>query len=210
MSRDHDRHADRRPAPTAGIVLAGGAGRRLGGVDKPGLIIGGSTLLDRALVALGEAPVVVVGIRRRTGRPVTFVVEEPAGSGPAAAVGAGVAALETLDDDAVVVLLAADLPAVSGDTVGRLLSALAGAAPADTDAEDADGAVLLDRGNHEQLLLGVWRIGSLRRACAQRSSWTDVPLRQLLAPLRRVAVPELDDEAADIDTPQQWRRWSDR
>ncbi|MEO5834293.1 MAG: NTP transferase domain-containing protein [Nakamurella sp.] len=209
MSRDHDRHADRRPAATAGIVLAGGAGRRLGGVDKPGLIIAGSTLLDRALVALGDTPVVVVGTRRRTGRPVTFVVEDPPGSGPAAAVRAGVTALRTLDDDTVIVLLAADLPAVSSDTVDRLVNGLARAA-ADPDADDTDGAVLLDRGNQEQLLLGVWRIGSLRRACAQRSSWTDVPLRQLLAPLRRVAVPELDDEAADIDTPEQWRRWSDR
>jgi ATP-binding cassette subfamily F protein uup len=35
------------------IVLAGGAARRLGGADKPGLIVGGRTLLDRVTWRLG-------------------------------------------------------------------------------------------------------------------------------------------------------------
>lgn len=189
-----------RPAPAAAIVLAGGAGRRLGGVDKPGLIVGGSSLLDRALAALGDAPTVVVGPERPTGREVTFVVEDEPGSGPAAAVCAGVRALDALSGDAVVALLAADLPAVSHDTVVRLLAAL--------DAGVTDGALLSDRDGREQLLLGVWRIEPLRLACAERSSWTNTALRRLLAPLSRVGIPEVDDEAADIDTPVQWRRWS--
>ena len=60
----------------AGIILAGGAGRRMGGVDKAALVVGGVTLLDRVLTA--ARPVcdwlVVVGPARPTGvAGVTFV-----------------------------------------------------------------------------------------------------------------------------------------
>ncbi|MSW42848.1 MAG: NTP transferase domain-containing protein, partial [Actinobacteria bacterium] len=37
--------------PWVALVLAGGASRRLGGVDKPLLTVGGSTLLERAVTA---------------------------------------------------------------------------------------------------------------------------------------------------------------
>ncbi len=40
----------------AGLILAGGAGRRLGGADKPLLRIGGETILARVLAALRAAP----------------------------------------------------------------------------------------------------------------------------------------------------------
>ena len=44
------------------MVLAGGAARRMGGVDKTALQIGGRTLLDRTLSAVATAdPLVVVG-----------------------------------------------------------------------------------------------------------------------------------------------------
>ncbi|WP_198601894.1 NTP transferase domain-containing protein, partial [Streptomyces sp. MH60] len=45
------------PAPASGragydaVVLAGGAARRLGGADKPGLRVGARALLDRVLAA---------------------------------------------------------------------------------------------------------------------------------------------------------------
>ena len=185
------------PAPAAGLVLAGGAGRRLGGVDKPGLTVAGRTLLAGVLAALADVPVVVVGPGRPVCRPVRFVVEDPPGGGPAAAVAAGVAAL-VVPDGALVALLAADLPAVSADTLHRLAAAV---------STGVDGAVLMD-GGREQILLSVWRHGSLAAACAVRSSWAGESLRSLLAPLTRVPVPAAGSEAADIDTPEQWERWS--
>jgi len=77
-------------APFDALVLAGGAGQRMGdprGTDKAGLDVGGVTLLDRVLAAVVDAQrCVVVGPRRPTARVVTFTIEEPAGSGPAAAI----------------------------------------------------------------------------------------------------------------------------
>jgi len=190
----------REPAPAAGI--AGGAGRRLGGVDKPALVVHGQPLLDRALGALGAGvPTVVVGPVRSTARPVTFVAEDPPGSGPAAALHAGVDALPALPPDAMVGVLAADLPAVTAATLRRLAGALA-ADPA------ADGAVLVEDGR-EQVLLGVWRRGPLTAACAARPSWAGASVRSLLAPLHRIPVAAAGDEGADIDTPEQWRHWSE-
>ncbi|NEC15321.1 NTP transferase domain-containing protein, partial [Streptomyces sp. SID8014] len=37
------------------VVLAGGGARRLGGVDKPGLRVGGRALVDRVLAACAAA-----------------------------------------------------------------------------------------------------------------------------------------------------------
>ena len=46
----------------AAVVLAGGAGRRLGGPTKPRLDVGGASMLARVLAAVSDAaPRVVVG-----------------------------------------------------------------------------------------------------------------------------------------------------
>ncbi|MEU5399582.1 DUF6457 domain-containing protein [Streptomyces sp. NPDC005963] len=72
------------------IVLAGGSAQRLGGADKPGLSVGGRTLLDRVLSASrGARRTVVVGGRRGTERPVVWAREDPPGGGPVAALDAG-------------------------------------------------------------------------------------------------------------------------
>ena len=75
------------------IVLAGGRARRLGGVDKAALEIGDRSLLGIALAACAGARYrVVVGPQRLTDEPVRWALESPAGSGPLAALGAGLAA----------------------------------------------------------------------------------------------------------------------
>jgi molybdopterin-guanine dinucleotide biosynthesis protein A len=43
----------------AGLILAGGAARRLGGVDKPLLTIGSSTMLSRIIAALDLAEIAI-------------------------------------------------------------------------------------------------------------------------------------------------------
>ena len=50
-----------RPAVTAAAIIAGGRGRRLGGLDKSRLVVGGRRIIERQLAVLGEvAPRVLV------------------------------------------------------------------------------------------------------------------------------------------------------
>ena len=49
------------------VVLAGGTARRMGGLDKTMLDVGGVALLDRVLGALGGGPATVVVVGRRGG-----------------------------------------------------------------------------------------------------------------------------------------------
>ena len=187
----------------AAVIVAGGSGRRLGGVDKPALVVGGRSLLRRALDAVPRAVVVVVGPLRDLPESTRQVTEDPPGSGPAAAAAAGVAALPALADDALVAVLAADLPGITPATVERLAMAVrsdgnpAGRAPA--------GSVLVDAEGRRQYLVGVFRLGPLL-AAARAADWAGQSVRALLGPLIDVEVAALAGEAADVDTPDQYRR----
>lgn len=113
------------------MILAGGAARRLGGRDKPGLLVGGARLLDHAVAACaGARRIVVVGPERPTVIPVAWVREDPPGGGPVAALAAGLAAVSA----PVTLLLAADLPFVTREVTERLVAALSDPAMPD-DAE---------------------------------------------------------------------------
>lgn len=140
------------PRVDGAIVLAGGGATRLGGIDKPGLDVGGRCLLDRVLDAVQPARVVVVGPRRRTRHPVTWARESPPGGGPAAAVAAGLPHVVGSH----VAVLAADLPFLDRSSLVRLAAAAAG----------RDGAMLVDADGRDQLLVGVWRTQALRDAFA--------------------------------------------
>lgn len=107
-----------------GVVLAGGSGRRMGGVDKAGLLLGGVTLLDRVLAAarpLCDALVVVGPARPTAVTGVAFVTENALGGGPVPAVLTGVAALPGCDT---VLVLATDLPLLTTADLQALLAAL--------------------------------------------------------------------------------------
>jgi molybdopterin-guanine dinucleotide biosynthesis protein A len=107
--------------PYDAVVLAGGAARRLGGADKPGVRVGGRALLDRVLAACaGAATTVVVAAPRATARPVVWAREDPPGGGPLAALEAGLR--HTTAE--YVVVLSADLPFLEEETVRRLLATL--------------------------------------------------------------------------------------
>ncbi|MFJ4629398.1 NTP transferase domain-containing protein [Streptomyces sp. NPDC088847] len=172
------------------VVLAGGAARRLGGADKPGLRVGGRALLDRVLAACADADTtVVVADPRPTARPVRWAREEPPGAGPVAALDAG---LRHTTADAVVVL-SADLPFLEAATVRRLLTALR--------ASGAEGALLTDADGRDQPLVAAYLASALRReltALASAASvgdsaaggLTGLPLRRLTAALALTRVPD--------------------
>ena len=80
----------------AAVVLAGGAARRMGGVDKPALPVGGRPMRDRVLAAVSDAtPRVLVGPADAVPRRACGSIrEEPPGGGPVAAAAAGLALLD--------------------------------------------------------------------------------------------------------------------
>ncbi|MFD7624439.1 NTP transferase domain-containing protein [Streptomyces sp. NPDC059851] len=189
------------------IVLAGGAARRLGGVDKPGLRVGGRTLLDRVLDACADATAtVVVGSRRPTARPVRWAREDPPGAGPVAALDAGLR--QTTAE--VVLVLSADLPFLDRATVRALLAAPAGT-PGGPGAEGVEGAggvegaVLRDRTGRDQPLVAAYRAEPLRREiallAAEHGTLSGLPLRALTAELRLAHVTDTEPLASfDCDT----------
>ncbi|WP_422737499.1 molybdenum cofactor guanylyltransferase [Micromonospora sp. WMMD729] len=165
----------------AAVVLAGGAARRMGGVDKPALPVGGRSMRDRVLAAVGDAaPRVLVGPGDGLPDDVRVTREDPPGGGPVAATAAGSALLDP--DTTVVALLAADLPLLTRAAIGDLLTHLAAAespalaAPADGPSgpragavrapEPVDGVCFVDADGRRQSLCGVWRVDALRTALA--------------------------------------------
>lgn len=197
--------------PSGAVILAGGGGSRLGGTDKPALRLGNRSLLDIAVAASGGGRIVVVGPRRDLPAGVRGVVEDPPGGGPAAAVVAGVRELADLPGDALVAVLAADLPGITRDTVTGLCAALSAAGPAGSaDVDPPGGAVLIDHTGRRQYLIGVWRRAALTSACGVRQDWSGAALRELLAPVTVLEIPGSALETADVDTPDDWRAWQQR
>jgi molybdopterin-guanine dinucleotide biosynthesis protein A len=181
------------------IILAGGTGSRLGGLDKPALVVGERSLLGSVTAcarAAGARRIVVVG-PERAGLElvgVSFVREDPPGAGPVPALRRGLA--ETGEPR--VAVLAADLPFLRPDHLGALLAA----------AQGRLGAVLADDAGRPQWLAGCWQTASLRRALARYRADS---LRGLLGPLDPVLVrlpprPGEPPPWLDCDTPQALRR----
>jgi molybdenum cofactor guanylyltransferase len=167
------------------VILAGGAGRRLGGAAKPTLPVAGRPMLMSVLDAVADSPTRVVvgpaGLDRMLPAGVVRLQEQPPGGGPVAALAAGVARLDGADR---VALLAADLPLLTPAAIAVLERAL------DADPE-SDGAAYVDDDGRPQWLCGVWRAASLRRrlaAVAARGPLAGQSMRDLFGPLQFVAV----------------------
>lgn len=172
------------------VVLAGGRGTRLGGVDKSSVEVDGRTLLVHALDAVVDAvEVCVVGDPVPTERPVTFTVESPRYGGPAAALLTGLDAL--LHTTPTVAVLAVDMPRVNPSTFRRLHEAAA--------VDGVDGAVLGDADGRRQLTMVLDR-ARLAAVRPDLEGQHDLPLHRLLAPLHLVTVPGAGQEHRDVDT----------
>ena len=177
------------------VILAGGRGRRLGGVQKAQVVVAGRSLLDRVLGAAdGARHIVLVGPAELGRVGITTVLEDPPGGGPVAGLGAGVAALDAVHlDDAPVLVLACDVP-LAHRAVPRLLVALA-AQPG------CDGVQLVDVGGRAQSLVAVYRRVALRAALAHLpDGGHGCSMRRLVAGLVLAPVADVDDDGADADT----------
>jgi molybdopterin-guanine dinucleotide biosynthesis protein A len=180
------------------VVLAGGGGRRLGGVDKATLKIGRLPLLDRALQAVqGAHRVVVVGPARAVPHGVNGVRETPPGGGPVAALAAAVPALVS----ELVVVLACDMPFVTTATVERLVAACSDdrhtAVPV---RSPVDGALLVDADGRRQYLAAAYRMPALTRALRALGPPEGQSMRSLVHRLTLTEVTTDAEQTLDVDT----------
>lgn len=188
----------------AGAVLAGGAGRRLGGVDKARLEIDGERLVDRVLRALEAvaAPLVVVrGDRPElTGLTVPQIADALPDAGPLAGL---VAALEHHADHAAVAVVAVDTPSPSAAVLQHLAEARG----------DADVCLPVVAGRAQPLhaVVATAAAGRLRAALGAGE-------RRLLTAFEALDVREVTEGelrsadlgttfAVDLDDPGDLRRW---
>ncbi|MEU8000593.1 NTP transferase domain-containing protein [Catellatospora sp. NPDC049111] len=183
------------------MVLAGGAARRMGGVAKPLLPVGGVPMLRRVLGAVAEArALVVVGppeLAAELPSAAVLTREDPPGGGPVAAIAAGAAVLPA--DAERVLVAAADLPFLTRDAVAALL------------AVDADVVMFTDEDGRRQHLCAAWRLGALRAGIPANPHGT--PMRALLADVDVVELPWAGEGPPpwyDCDTPDELRAANDR
>lgn len=165
----------------------------MGGVDKPAIVIGGRSMLDAALAAVGACTRrVVVGPHRADLEPTIGQVREvPPGSGPVAAIGAGLRALGP-QPAPLVVVLAADLPFLTEATVAELIRR--------SIESGADAVFAADETGRPQYLIGVWRRAAIGAALAHLDTLINQPMKALI-PINTVVVALPD--IADVDTDEE-------
>lgn len=177
------------------VVLAGGRARRLGGVHKPTLDVGGRPVIQRVADAVPDAlRLIVVGPAHGAPPRAVLTREDEPGSGPLPALGAGLQRVGA----AWVAVLAGDLPFLRHSDIVALRRC----------ARRGSGAVLVDTAGHDQWLAGVWRVSALITSMREHQGSS---LGGLLGPLDPVRVhpgvsgddppPWLDcDTAEDLET----------
>jgi molybdopterin-guanine dinucleotide biosynthesis protein A len=180
------------------VILAGGRSSRLGGSPKAELIYEGETLLRRSIAAArGARRIVVVGPEARDLPPgVLSCREDPPFAGPAAAIAAGLALLESParpGDDAYVLVLACDMPRVA-DAVRALLEALHG----------GDGVMAVSGEGRRQPLAGFYRTAVLKLAVEEAAARNALNHGSVFALLARLDVQAVTVPAGSTDDVDTW------
>jgi molybdopterin-guanine dinucleotide biosynthesis protein A len=176
-------------SPIGGIILAGGQARRMGGGDKALLMLGGESLLTRAIARI--RPQIDLLLLSANGDPARFrhfglpVLADPIGDqwGPLAGILAGLDYLaDKRPDITLMASFAADTPFLPTDLVARLLAA--------REREGAELAMAESDG-HAQPVFALWPValaGDLRRALQGGLRKVEDFARRY--PLARAAWPE--------------------
>jgi molybdopterin-guanine dinucleotide biosynthesis protein A len=159
--------------------------------DKASVKLGNDTLLDFQLGQIPPGvPTIVVGEAVTTHPEVVFTREDPPGSGPVAAVSAGLALTRT----SAVVLLAVDAPFA----LPHLLRLHLG--PNDT------ALIPQDLMGKPQYLAGIYHITALQAALDKLGDSTNTSMRELITHLPEAKyfalTPENADCFMDLDTPE--------
>lgn len=174
----------------AGVILAGGRGERLGGVNKALLEIGSERFIDRAVAALAGCSPLLVAVGREafdlpTGTvPIFDIAADYAG--PLAGLAAAVDALADSDVE-VLASLAVDTPLFPSDFVARALPLL------------SRGAVMASFGMQDYPTNTLWRFEAIRGLADEvRAGTAPRSLKRLAA---RVEAQRLDYAGILADDP---------
>lgn len=154
------------------------------GTDKLAVQVCGLTIFDRVIDACSDATRTIAVGPRRGSSDAVWVVEDPPGSGPAAALSAG---LDEVEEE-VTVVLAADLPLIDRGAIGTLVSACEG-----------DGAIFVDEQRRDQYLAGAYRTGALRDRFESVDTLADRPMHSVVGGLDLVRIAG-GMVARDVDT----------
>jgi molybdopterin-guanine dinucleotide biosynthesis protein A len=179
------------------IVLAGGRASRLDGASKAALPLDGRSLLEHILRSLPPTrQIVVVGdhtdiAAAAPGANIVIAREDPIFAGPAAAIAAGVDALDATSDFTAIV--ACDMPAV-GDAITMLVASV---------RDGSDGAVAVSADRRVQSLVGLYSTRGLAECVARHRDAGDLEnlsVRALLSGLDPAPISTPDGSTDDIDT----------
>lgn len=190
------------------IILSGGRSNRFGGVHKPAVELGGTTVISRILHAVRttdpDAEVWVAGpcegLSASEQESVHSVREEPAFAGPLAGIAAVCAAIRDTSWAApadVTLVLAGDMPMITADHLGNLIKACrrTGAPAAGTD----------DRGK-TQFLCAAWPTRLLLSRLDAIGDPTNGAVKWLFTGLEPTLVDVNPGIVADFDTAEDFDR----
>ncbi len=165
------------PRPVAGLLLTGGASRRMG-FDKASLVVGGTPLAVRlgGVLAAVASPALEVGPGRSS---LEAVSEEPPGGGPLVALVAGAVALRSRGVAGPVIVVACDMPHLTAQALAVLA------------AWPGDGSVVPVIGGAAQPLAARWSPADLASAARLVADGVR-SMKALLA----LATPQTADERA--------------
>lgn len=185
------------------IILSGGRSSRFGGVHKPGVDLGGRTVISRILGAVraldADARVWVAGpttgLSDAEAESVSAVREDPEFAGPLAGIAA--AAQQMGASEGTTLIIAGDMPLVTAAHLGKIvsLSEASGGPVTGTD----------DRGK-AQFLCAAWPHSLLRQRLARIGDPEDKAVR-LLFDDGEPRVIDVDPEVVvDFDTADELAR----
>ncbi|MEY8577930.1 molybdenum cofactor guanylyltransferase [Corynebacteriaceae bacterium 6-324] len=175
----------------ATIIVAGGQGTRMGGVDKASVEVHGVRLVDRLIAQLPIDTDYVVVSPRELGLPATC--EQPPFGGPVAGIHAG---YEYLIQDHPDIEYLAILPVDAPDSP-HILPPLVEAMKADASA---GVALIRSQDGSLQNLCALWRTDALAQAFQELGSPRNQSVRRLLAHAGRIIEVPGKGQERDYDT----------
>lgn len=179
----------------AGLILAGGQGRRLGGIDKAQIQIGGQTLLARATITLGGIanPVAISGgpnANQQTLGGLPVLQDVSPGAGPLAGIAAGLAWAANMGASWLATM-PVDTPFLDAAPYKLLLAAR------------ADRPILIAETSRSQWLVALFRT-DLATAAAEASAGPDKSIAHFAKTvgLQKILMPDLAPMFDNINTPE--------